>query len=742
MNEESLFAAASALPAGPERDSLLDRECAGDPTLRGRLKLLLDAQDVHAGILDRDGSSERTARGLTPQLTQLDEYELLEEIGRGGMGVVYRARHRSLHKLVAVKVLLGAVLDNGAKQRIRVEMAALGRLKHPNLLQAFDAREIDGQPLIVTELVDGVSLDKLLERTRRFPVATACDYIRQAACGLAAAHEQNLIHRDIKPANMMLEQSTETVKLLDFGLALLVRPDCVALHGPTLPGQALGTPHFMPPEQWRDSHLVSEKSDIYALGITLYCLLTGKPPFERPTLIELMHAHCFAPRPQIPGLDPQLNQLLLAMLHVDPAQRPSAQDVVRAVDRYCVGPVPSLLPPLIDTLEKHGIAGRIGPEIERVKRYLQRLPRHRVVNVFREAGVYLGRKGLVDGPERGLTALIQIFLETGDDNEAFELGIAVLKEAPECFDALHLTAVAARQTAFSYGGDPEARLREAVRLELAAQQTPSASHHPNLGPSLSVLAQTYHNLAKHYRSRGDDRSAGTALQQALECFRRRLTLKETALGLALYAEALVDAGELKPARDTAARACELDWFLREAQQLLLQLAEQRFEPLDPTEEHFRRWSLVAGEWPGSPMHRTYLMGYRAYLQKSRLWPEMIAWEAESPAAWDAALQSEVARAGCGTVERTLHFEPGTSQAGGRPRQLVYHAMIWRFDESKSCVVAGLPSIRVFGVGNNQESAISDLESLLFMVQERVVKSRQPQTPLIVTLKSWFSERIN
>lgn len=325
MNEESLFAAASALRPGAERESFLDRVCAGNPVLRGRLKRLLDAQEVDAGILDWDGLGERTVIGFTSQLTYLDEYELLEEIGRGGMGVVYRARHRSLERLVAVKVLLGAVLDDGAKQRIRVEMAALGRLKHPNLLQAFDAREIDGQPLIVTELIDGVSLDKLLERTKRFPVAVALDYIRQAACGLSAAHDQNLVHRDIKPANMMLEQSTEAVKLLDFGLALLVRPDCVALHGPTLPGQALGTPHFMPPEQWRDSHLVSEKSDIYALGVTLYCLLTGKPPFERPTLIELMQAHCSAPRPQILGLDPDLNRLLQSMMSIDPRQRPSTR---------------------------------------------------------------------------------------------------------------------------------------------------------------------------------------------------------------------------------------------------------------------------------------------------------------------------------------------------------------------------------------------------------------------------------
>lgn len=742
MNEESLFAAACQLPKGPHRDSYLQRQCAGNSVLLARLTELLAAHDLRGGILDQDEVFAATLGPGSQQPPHLDEYELLDELGRGAMGIVYRARHRSLRKFVAVKVLLGTKLDDATRQRIRVEMAALGRLNHPNLLQAFDAREIDGKPLIVTELVAGISLAALLEQTNRFSVAEACDYARQAASGLAAAHAQGLVHRDIKPANMMLEQSTETVKLLDFGLALLTHPDSKSLNGPTHPGQALGTPHFMPPEQWRDSRLVSPKSDVYALGVTLYSFLTGKPLFERSSIYDLMTAHCTAPRPQIPGLDPQLDQLLQAMLHIDPARRPNAEDVVRELDRFCIGPVPSLLPPLIETLERHGIVGRIGPEIEQIKRYLQRLPRRRVLSVFREAGTYLGRKGLVDGPERGLTALIQIFLETGDENEAFEVGSAVVNSLPESFDALHLTAAAALHSAFSFGGDPRQRLEEAVRLESAAQQLPCASQHPNLGPSLSVLAQTHHSLAKLYRSRGNESQAKASLKHALDCFHRRLAMRETALGLALYAQVLVDAGDLVSARKAADRACELDWFLREPQQLVLTLASQGIHRLEPTEEHFRRWSLVVGEWPGTPMHREYLRTYQTYLREHGLSPELAEWESDSPSGFDAASKQELARAACRVREQTLHFEAGKTLAGERPRQLQYHAKLWQFHGPQPLTVAGVPSIRVFGMGENPEAAISDLETMLFMTRERVVAAKQPQTPLIVAVKAWFSERLH
>lgn len=742
MNEETLFDAVSALPPGAKRDAFLDRLCEGNPTLRARLRQRL--AEVEFSFDTPGYGGPHGHGGIAPPIwpIRLDEYEILEEIGRGGMGIVYRARHCSLQRLVAVKVLQRAVLDERTQRRVRVEMAALGRLNHPNLLQAFDARRINGQNLIVTELVSGVSLDKLLDQVGKLSVAEACDYVRQAACGLSAAHQQGLIHRDIKPGNLMLEQPSETLKLLDFGLALLVSPGSVSLHGPTLPGQAIGTPCFMPPEQWHDAHLVCEKSDIYALGVTLYWLLAGEPPFLGGSMDELRQAHCHAPRPQIAGLEEDLNRLIRSMISVEPAHRPSAPDVVRALDRFCIGPVPSVLPPIIDKLERHGIAGRIGPEVDHLKKYLQRLPRRRVVTLFREAGQYLGRKGFVDGPERGLTALIQIFLETGDDNEAYELGVAILKESPGCFDALHLTAVAARQSAFSYGGDPEPRLREAIRLELAAQNTPSATLQSNYGPSLSVLAQVHQNLARHFRSRGAEAPARAALQESLTCYRKRLNLQETALGLALYAEALVDGNELRAARDAATRACELDWFLREAQQLVLDLAERIGDRLEPTEEHIRRWSIVAGEWPGSPAHRSQLIAYRGYLKKSHLWPELLAWESEPPTVDDPRLRAEISLASRGTVERQIHFDTAKTLSRNFPCQVAFHAMLWQFERPQPSVVAGIPKLRLFAIGHDQDSACDELEAMLFMIHERVGRSGHPETPLLVTVKHWFSDRIN
>ncbi|MFM7055853.1 MAG: protein kinase domain-containing protein [Planctomycetota bacterium] len=739
MNEQSLFDAAWKLPPGPARNALLHRECAGNPELRERIEERLRNADLPTGIL-RENLRDRHSSGQIPQtVSTIDEYDLFEEIGRGGMGVVRRGWHRRLRKPVAIKLLRSTVRDDDATRRTLIEMAALGRLRHPNLLQAYDARVIDGVSLIVTELIEGTSIDRLISNGQALPPATACDYARQAACGLAAAHEQNLVHRDIKPANLIVEHASETVKLLDFGLALLLRRDDFELSSPTGSQTILGTTHFMPPEQWADSHQATPASDIYSLGVTLFWMLAGKPPFLRTSVQAYMHAHCMAERPPVPGVDPELSRLVQSMMSIDPAGRPSAQEVIRELDRYCVGPVPSILPSLVEVVERHGVAGRIGPEIERVKKYLQRLPRRRILTLFREAGEYLGKKGPVQGPERGLTALIQIFLEAGDDREALELGKSVVAAVPDCFDALHLTAVAARQSAVA-SADQEELLREAIKLELAAQQTPSATLQANYGPSLSVLAQTYHNLAAWCRSRGDHLQAQILLEQAIACFQRRLALQETGLGLALYAQALLDAGDISTAAKQAARACEKDWFLREAQLLVLQLTERSGVHLKPEEENVRRWSLVVGEWPGTPNHRTHLQSYRTWLRQNHLLPALAAWEQELPPDVIPLVHALTAQATRKTTELTLQLNPAIRTA--TPQQLNCHVMLWHFLAPQPHVIAGIQAIRLFATGKDQRSAVENLKAELLMLHEPVTKSRHLETPLLVATKSWFAERIH
>ena len=166
-------------------------------------------------------------------------------------------------------------------------MEAIGRVNHPNIVQAHDAREIDGERFLVMEYVDGLDLDDLVRRCGPLPIPDACELIRQAAVGLQYANERGLIHRDIKPSNLMLNREHQ-VKILDLGLALLKADqlaggDAAAAKEVgkelTASQQIMGTASYMSPEQANDSHQVDTRADIYSLGCTLYKLLTGRPPF-------------------------------------------------------------------------------------------------------------------------------------------------------------------------------------------------------------------------------------------------------------------------------------------------------------------------------------------------------------------------------------------------------------------------------------------------------------------------------
>ena len=251
----------------------------------------------------------------------LGEYQIVEELGHGGMGRVYKALQTKLDRVVALKVLSPRRgPDRHAIARFEREMKAVGRLAHPNIVQAFDAREIDGMPVLIMEFVDGLDLEEIVRRVGPLSVAEASSLARQVALALQCAHEHGLVHRDIKPSNIMLSRSGE-VKLLDLGLARVYaevggglsqfsRPNKVApptdspaakmglspsaasvgvaveLPPPqasvneemTGTGQAMGTADYMAPEQASDSRTVDIRADIYSLGCTLYKLLSGRRP--------------------------------------------------------------------------------------------------------------------------------------------------------------------------------------------------------------------------------------------------------------------------------------------------------------------------------------------------------------------------------------------------------------------------------------------------------------------------------
>ena len=241
------------------------------------------------------------------------------------MGTVYKARHRELDRLLALKILPpGRFRDEQAIARFRGEMRALGRLRHPNLVLAHDAGEVEGIWFVAMELVEGLSLAEVARRCGSLRFPDACELIRQASVGLQYAHERGLVHRDIKPSNLMLtnlpasspspEEGGGVVKILDFGLALSAtgRPGEAMTH----PGVRMGTPDYMAPEQFADSH-VDSRADIYALGCTLYTLLAGRPPFSGPEHegpFQKLRAHLQEQPPDLGVLRPDLPAALVAVV--------------------------------------------------------------------------------------------------------------------------------------------------------------------------------------------------------------------------------------------------------------------------------------------------------------------------------------------------------------------------------------------------------------------------------------------
>ncbi len=244
------------------------------------------------------------------------EYRLLEKLGEGGMGTVYKALHTKLNRMVAIKYLpFGLAQQPERVARFEREMQAVGKLDHPHIVRAMDAGQVEGRHFLVMEYVDGPNLSEVVRRTGPLRIADACEIIRQAALGLRCADEHGLIHRDIKPLNLMLTSDGQ-VKILDLGLAIF---EAEGLPGKetTAFGQVIGSAEYIAPEQISDAHSVDIRADIYSLGCTFYKLLTGRPPFSGPAyrnILETMTAHTRDPVPPVRGLRADVPQELAAVL--------------------------------------------------------------------------------------------------------------------------------------------------------------------------------------------------------------------------------------------------------------------------------------------------------------------------------------------------------------------------------------------------------------------------------------------
>jgi tRNA A-37 threonylcarbamoyl transferase component Bud32 len=252
----------------------------------------------------------------------LGNYTILEEIGAGGMGQVFKAEHRRMHRIVAVKVLARSrTKDAASAARFEREVTVAAKLNHPNIVTAYDADHVRGFHLLVMEYVDGSDLWAMAKKHGPLPVGQAIDCILQAARGLEAAHAAGILHRDIKPSNLILDKSGK-VKVVDLGLASLNDVEADDQEPLTQDGTVLGTADFISPEQALDSRAADARSDVYSLGCTLYFLLTGRVMYPFETRMQKMLAHREEPVPSLRPLRSEVPDELETVLRKMVAKRP------------------------------------------------------------------------------------------------------------------------------------------------------------------------------------------------------------------------------------------------------------------------------------------------------------------------------------------------------------------------------------------------------------------------------------
>jgi serine/threonine-protein kinase len=271
----------------------------------------------------------------------LGRYEIIEQLGQGSMGTVYKARDPILGRDVAIKRILVQPGERSEaadfRERFFREARAAGKLSHPGIVTVFDVSEQDGTPFLVMEYVDGRTLLSILQNDERMSLDRACEVGIQLAEALDYAHRNGVIHRDIKPANILVT-SDGRIKIADFGVAKLIESQLTAR------GQLLGTPAFMAPEQFIGMP-IDARSDLFSAGVVIYCMLTGEKPFAGDTLVgvqyKVMHTEAVEPRKLNPAISPRLDALILKTIEKDPFKRyASGAELARDL-RLCLAREPS-----------------------------------------------------------------------------------------------------------------------------------------------------------------------------------------------------------------------------------------------------------------------------------------------------------------------------------------------------------------------------------------------------------------
>jgi tRNA A-37 threonylcarbamoyl transferase component Bud32 len=361
MNEETLFHLAREKPPA-ERTAFLDQACVGDAALRQRLEVLLQAHEDADSLLDRPPvGGEKVSQELGPQQSEREavtrapddpvvavpapgtkvryfgDYELLHEIARGGMGVVYKARQLSLNRTVALKMILAGKLASEADvQRFHREAEAAANLNHSNIVPIYEIGEQDGQHYFSMKLIEGTSLAQRAASFAGKP-KEAAQLMAKVAGAVHEAHQHTILHRDLKPNNILLDVRDDPY-VTDFGLARHV--DGRDQH--TRTGLILGTPSYMAPEQARSEKALTVAVDVYGLGAIFYELLTGRPPFraetDLDTILQVIDRDPPRPRTLNARIDRDLETICLKCLEKEPRTRyPSALALAEDLERWSSG---------------------------------------------------------------------------------------------------------------------------------------------------------------------------------------------------------------------------------------------------------------------------------------------------------------------------------------------------------------------------------------------------------------------
>ncbi|MEQ1904266.1 MAG: serine/threonine-protein kinase [Pirellulaceae bacterium] len=324
-------------------DAAIPNESESVPALENRLNATIEKIRNWNGHPPEDllDTTQPTNHVLTGDF---GNYELFEVVGTGGMAEVYRARHKRLQRDVALK-LIRVPRRHMAESlnRIEREIRAVGRLRHPAIVNAVDAGEHEGVQFLVTEFIDGIDVGKMVRALGTIPIAEACEIVRVTALGLDHAHANGIVHRDIKPSNLMLDKSG-AVKILDFGLVQLDGWAGLSAEVTSV-GQLLGTLDYMAPEQADRADHATYRSDIWSLGATLFRLLCGRAPYaanSNQSPLEKLRLLAIERPPRIatlrPDLPPELAELIDRTLDRDPAGRPSsAAHFAEALVSFCGG---------------------------------------------------------------------------------------------------------------------------------------------------------------------------------------------------------------------------------------------------------------------------------------------------------------------------------------------------------------------------------------------------------------------